>query len=201
MGRKKRISDADLLAIAREVFTRRGLFATASEVAAAVGISEAAIFKRFPTKAALYLAAMTPSDFDAGDLVPTDLTDPKAALTELARRLLAWFRQVIPIALQVAAQPEAGFPEVAAHFGPERVVGAADAVAAFFVRLNDAGALAAPDPHAAAQLLIAAVHSLAAYEAMGLHGGADLSPALPGFVDQLWHGIAPRSSQAPGDIS
>ena len=192
MGRPKRISDSDLVAIAREIFTRRGPSATTSEIASAAGLSEAAIFKRFSTKSALYLAAMTPPDLDIAALTDIDTTDAKAALVELSTRLLAWFREVIPVALQVAAQPEGGFPEIASHFGPDRVVATADAVTALFARLNASGAIAAPDPRAAAQLLIAAVHSLAAYEAMGLHGGADLSPALPGFVDQLWHGIAPR---------
>ena len=192
MGRRPAITDEALIAAARRVFLERGGFATTREIAGAAGVSEAAIFKRYPTKTALYLAAMMPETPDVTTLPAHDIADPKAALEETARRLLDYFRKVIPAGLQVAMHPSAALADVAAHFGPERTEALSDAIADFMTRRKTAGQLAPPDTFAAAQLLIAPVHSLAVYEIIGLHGGRDASHAIPHFIDQLWHGLAPR---------
>lgn len=193
MGRRHAITDEALIASAREVFLARGGFATTREIAQAAGISEAAIFKRYPTKTALYLAAMLPETPDVTALPAHEISDPKAALEETARRLLGYFRKVVPAGMQVAMHPSAGLADVAAHFGPERTKALADGLVAFLDRRKAAGQIDPPDTFAAAQLLIAAIHSLAVYEIIGLHGGHDASHAIPHFIDQLWHGLAPRS--------
>ena len=57
MGRPQLVSRDEIVAAARQVFVREGLGASIRDVAAVAGISEAAIFKRFSTKAALIVAA------------------------------------------------------------------------------------------------------------------------------------------------
>lgn len=194
MGRPKQIDDQKLLDIARDIFRRRGPGATAREISVAAGISEAAIFKRFPTKSALYLAAMLPKDVDPDAIIASEIADTREALIETSRRLLGYFREVIPVSLQIAAQPEAGFADIAAHFAPERTKAIASALVEFLRQRARTGAIAPPDILATTQMLIAAIHSLAAFEAIGLHEGSDMSPAIPQFIDQLWHGIGPRRS-------
>ena len=55
MGRPRLIEDDAILAAAREVFLARGAAATTQDVAERVGLSQAAIFKRFATKQELFL--------------------------------------------------------------------------------------------------------------------------------------------------
>jgi len=196
LGRKRQIDDERLLAVARETFRRHGGFATTRQIAEAAGISEAAVFKRYPTKAALYLAAMLPPEVAPNALIADEIEDTREALVETATRLLVYFRELLPAALQLAVHPSASLADIAAHFSPERTARVADALRAFLDERAARGDVAPPDAMAATQLLISAVHSLAVYETIGLHGGGDMSPAIAPFIDQLWHGIGPRA-QSP----
>ena len=197
MGRPKIIADKDLLACARAVFMRQGPAAPTRAIAAAAGISEAAVFKRFASKSALYLAAMTPPPVAPDDLIADEIDDVRAALIETANRLLAYFRDVIPPVMQLATHRGGGLAGIASQFAPERSEAVATALLGFLERRRATGDIDSPDVAATAQLLIAAIHSLASFEILGLHGGADLSPAIPGFIDQLWAGIAPRGRRRP----
>src|ERR1700728_1055985 len=107
MGRPKRIEDDDLLKIARAVFVLDGAHGSTREIAQRAGISEAALFKRFPTKAELFLAAMIPPnvDVDALTAVAEAVDDPKDSLATLAERMLAYFREAIPVILQLTQNP------------------------------------------------------------------------------------------------
>lgn len=58
MARPVTISLERILSAAREVFLERGISARTSEIARRAGISEGTIFKRYPTKEALFAAAM-----------------------------------------------------------------------------------------------------------------------------------------------
>ena len=69
MGRPKIIDDDALLAHARVVFLERGAYGSTKDIAKRAGISESAIFQRFPTKAELFLAAMLPPQVDVSAIV------------------------------------------------------------------------------------------------------------------------------------
>ena len=60
MGRRKRIEDDELLAIARDVFVADGFRASTREIARRAEVSEAILFQRFRTKPELFFAAMVP---------------------------------------------------------------------------------------------------------------------------------------------
>lgn len=199
MGRKPGIEKQDLLAVARRVFLRKGGFATTKDIATAAGISEAAIFKRFPNKAALYLAAMLPEERDPAGIVDRTIADPRTALVHTARNLLTYFREVIPPALHLATHPSASLADVGAHFSPDRTQKLANALTAYFEDAKRAGTMNPENPFASAQLLIAAMHSLATYEVLGLHGGDNMDHAIEPFVSQLWQGLSPANSPHKGD--
>ncbi len=59
MARPPIIDDKTLLAGARAIFLEKGPTATTAEIAASLGISEGAIFKRYKTKIDLFHACMT----------------------------------------------------------------------------------------------------------------------------------------------
>ena len=69
MGRRKTISDADLLETARGVFIERGFGASTKEIAQRAGVSEGVLFQRFTTKEDLFFASMIPPAADIDQLL------------------------------------------------------------------------------------------------------------------------------------
>src|SRR3954464_12747093 len=109
MGRPQLVSREEIIAAARDVFVKEGLAASIRDVAAVAGISEAAIFKRFSTKAALIVAAMAPPRPDIGRLLaPLDGPDLQAALRATMQNIVGFFRDMLPVTLPVAMQPDVG---------------------------------------------------------------------------------------------
>ena len=58
MARPRKITSEQILKAAQAVFLKKGFGASTAEIANKAGISEGSIFKRFPTKEALFIAAM-----------------------------------------------------------------------------------------------------------------------------------------------
>jgi AcrR family transcriptional regulator len=194
MGRPKRIGDVELLAIARRVFIRDGAAGSTREIAAQAGVSEAAVFKRFSTKAELFVAAMMPPNIDIDGLIGAAeaISDPLEATTELAERMLAYFREALPVIRQLTQNPLIDLATVRRRFGvgPERRL--SEAVPKYLAQQARAGRIACADPTAAAGLLIAATHSLALFEMMDApaHGRAEVRA----LVHALWDGLSPPAS-------
>lgn len=192
MGRKKVIDDETLLVHARSVFLQRGAFGSTKEIAERAGISEAAIFKRFPTKAELFVAALMPPEVDIASIIADDIEDPREALVATGLQLLDYFREVIPTAMHLMTNPAISMKDIAGHFGPDSADEKINnALAAFLEQRAARGQLKVDVPMASAGLFTSAVHSLALYEMMELHGGVDMAHAVPHFVEALWSGLAP----------
>jgi len=194
LGRRKVIEDEQLLRHARDVFLEGGAFGSTKEIARRAGISEATLFQRFPTKSALFLAALVPPEVDVEGIVhaPTSRTDPQGALTEIGQRMLAYFRTLIPTVMHLMTHPSIRMADVAAHFQrmPEQAL--AEALAAYLRDAEAHGKVKANDPMATANLLISAIHSLAVFELMEIHGGEDLEHAIEHFVGAIWSGLDPK---------
>ena len=75
MGRRKRIEDEELLAVARGVFVKQGFAASTREIARRAGISESVIYQRHPTKAHLFFAAMVPPALNVEALLSASADD------------------------------------------------------------------------------------------------------------------------------
>jgi len=200
MGRPKLIADEQLLAAARAIFVRDGAAGSTREIAAHAGISESALFKRYPTKAALFLAAMVPPPIAAGAIVAEAeaAANPHQALRVLTDSLLTYFRQLIPVMLPLVQNPLIG-PETVRHlFGESALAVVVSDVTAYLDRQRRAGHIARrADPAAAAALLIAATHSIAQFDVIGLHTAPLPGRALQAIIDGLWNGLAPNRAPAP----
>ena len=196
MGRPKTIEDDALLKIAREVFLEGGAYGSTKEIAARAGISEAALFKRFPTKALLFLKAMAPPPADAGYIFKQVRAekDPKRALRVLARQMLAYYRTAIPRVVHLITHPAIGIEALPAHMGGDGVM--LDAAVAAYLREEHArGRINAPDARAAAAILVATLHSVVMFELMGVHGGAIPPQAIDAMLDTLWGGLEPKKKR------
>lgn len=191
MGRRRVIEDEVLIGAARAVFLEQGAFGTTKDVAKRAGVSEAVIFQRFPTKAALFLAAMMPPHLDVSSIVATGGTDPRRDMVETGARLLAYFRTLIPTVMHLITYPQIGMSDVIAHQNAKPEEELTAALTAHLAELHRQGKVNAPKPMASAALFIAAIHSLALYELMELHGGEPLDHAVEQFVDAMWAGLGP----------
>jgi AcrR family transcriptional regulator len=192
MGRPPLISREALIAAAREVFVKEGLSATIRDVAAVAGISEAAIFKRFATKAALIVAAMAPPQPDiANILAPLDKPDLRAALGETMANITAYFRDMLPVTLPIAMQPDVGLAGYVEEVGDNPATALSGALAARLAALINAGKLRKLQPFAVAGLIVATAHSLALFEIMGVHGGRSPPEVVRNMTDAIWFGVEP----------
>jgi len=193
LGRNKVISDDQLLRHAREVFLVEGAFGSTKEIARRTGISEATLFQRYPTKAALFLAAMIPPKVDVDRIVnaPTVRTNLPDALSEIGIRMLAYFRTLIPTVMHLITHPSISMADVRAHFEtvPEEVL--VNALAQYLRKATESGQANAPNPLGAAGLLVSAIHSLAIFELTEMHSTRNQEHAVHQFVQALWSGMAP----------
>jgi AcrR family transcriptional regulator len=195
MGRPKTIDDEKLLAIARAVFVRDGAFGSTRDIAKRAGISEAALFKRYPTKATLFLAAMVPPMVDAQAIVKRAkvMSDPREALLLIADQVLGFFREVMPVVLPLIRNPLIGADAVHAHFGTGQVGDLTDALAHYFKGEMRRGRMAAVNPVATAAMLVTSMHSVAQFELMGFHGGVIPEAGIHAMIGALWDGLNPRA--------
>ena len=193
MGRPPLISRETLLQAAREVFVSDGLQASIRDVAARAGISEAAIFKRFATKAELIIAAMAPPAPDvARILAPLDAGDLRSGLCAAMANIVDYFREVLPVVLPVIVQSDVGLKGFADRVGESSATTLNAALADRFARAVNDRKIAPVQPFAAAGLIVATAHSIVLFEIMGLHGGATPPAVLDAMVDTLWKGLRPR---------
>jgi AcrR family transcriptional regulator len=98
MARPRTIDNETILDAARQVFLVRGFSATTAEIARKAGIAEGSIFRRYPTKNHLFLAAMGVDENGAklfAAMIQID-GEPKAALTRFAENAISFFKIMIP---------------------------------------------------------------------------------------------------------
>jgi len=198
MGRRKIIDEPTLLQHARALFLKQGLATTTKAIAARAGVSEGVIFARFPSKTALFTAAMMPPEIEVDSLVANDIADPNAALVETGHRLLAHFRKIIPLALRLMENASIDMTALGEEFGADRVDMIARKLADFLQQKDDDKTLRVTNPLASAHLLIAAIHSVALYELMGFHGSNNLDHSIKLFVDALCAGLPPGERALDG---
>lgn len=192
MGRHKIIGDEQLLQHARDVFLEGGAFGSTKEISRRAGISEATLFQRYPTKAALFLAAMIPPEVDVAGIVRADTiqADPRIELTQIGQRMLVYFRTLIPTVMHLVTHPSINMADVATHFKSLPPEALAEALVVYLRDAQARGKIKVDNPMATASLFVSAIHSLAVYEVMEIHGGQDLEHAVDLFVGALWSGLA-----------
>lgn len=198
MGRPKLINDDQLLVFARKVFVESGALGSTREIAKQAGISEAALFQRYPTKAALFLAAMVPPMMDSNAIIRAgqNQADPRKALVLMCKQMLIYFRSMMPIALQLLTHPTIKIKDVVNHFKKSQPIELADVLQDYLRDMHRIGKVNVKDPKSVASLLIAAIHSIALFELMGVHGGRFPDKGIDRVVSALWNGLAPIASTA-----
>lgn len=197
MARPRKRSDEEILEVARRVFIEHGPAASTVLVADAVGLSQAALFKRFGTKEHLLVRALlpvaTPAWLELVDRGPDERPVPEQ-LHEIAEELIAFFDRMLPclMTLKAAGLDLHALVRQAPDPPPLQT---RRALRAWFQRAVDRGLVRGADPDALAFTFVGAMQARAAFSHM--FGAEPLTPALRraharGVVDALWSGLAPR---------
>ena len=192
MGRSKQISDEALLAAARAVFSEQGYGASTREIAGRAGISEATLYQRHHTKLDLFFAAMVPPPI-ALAAWPAKASS-RAELESLASYILAYFREAMPILLQLVTHPSFQLADLKEREAQLPLLRLAELLSASLQRHALSGNLRADSARlkAATLTLIATLHSLALFERMGVHGGSFPEPVVRQIVALILAGLKPQ---------
>lgn len=176
MGRPQSISAEQILQAARETFLEEGFNASTASIAKRAGVSEGSIFKRFPTKEALFQKAMGLPDEDLaqelGDLLD-GAEDIGEGLEAVVMRLVSFFREMLPRMMMLWANhsKQHGNPFEALRCGDGQPVPLVvlRAVSASLEQQQRKGRLRDLDPEIIARVLIGSSHNFAFFEVIGVH--------------------------------
>ncbi len=184
MARPQSITDDEVLAAARAVFLDRGATATVEEVAARCGVGEATVFRRFPTKQALFIAAMdTDHEIDWARVIEPEAMagrELREVLIELGRATVHSGRKIFPLILMKMSNPAL----IERERTPPRVTKTLEILTGFFAQEIAAGRIRARDPRVAARIWMGALQHLITFDAF--MKPADNLPAdtlIEGLVD------------------
>jgi AcrR family transcriptional regulator len=191
MGRRKTISDGDLLAHARAVFVERGFAGTTKEIARRARVSEALLFQRYATKADLFFAAMALPAVDLQALFESPGQGARVQLASITAAMVDYFRDSMPVLLPLLSHPGFEFEAFARRHPDSPLSALRRGLMAFFSRERDARRVGPVDPGAAALLVFSLAESVAFFEKMGAHDGRMPDEVLERAIDTLWRAFAP----------
>jgi AcrR family transcriptional regulator len=168
MGRRPLVSRDEVLEAARRTFVERGYSAaTLASIAAALGVSPAALLRHAPDKASLFAAAMAPQGeepFPLEFLKSAATADPAAVLRRVGETLVPFIEAKLGQTISLWMHAKAGetgapllpFDPSAPDSPPRRVLGL---VEDYLRRARRARTLDLEDTHAAAVAFMATLHS------------------------------------------
>jgi AcrR family transcriptional regulator len=189
MARPQAITDEEVLAAARAVFSSRGISATVEEVAERCHVGVATIFRRFPTKQALFTAATNLvsdtewSQFLAQQQRRRGVGHARAALTELAHTMLDAARKMMPLIMMKHANPSMVDREGATA----RATWMTRSLTEYFQGEIAAGHMIAVDPRVAARIWLGSLRHIVMIETLGSSlDGLSTAQFVEGLVDMFY---------------
>jgi AcrR family transcriptional regulator len=207
MARPPKITTEEIITVARQVFLEQGAGASTLVIAERAGISEAAIFKRFGTKQALFMASMGISDNHPWVSVlskGTPTPEIRADLIEICSQILEVYQEVMPRVLMLMNQGNTSFPPPMLEPPPIRD---AQLLAGYLARAIDKGYIKPCNAIVVAHIIIGGINSYVIMQNMpklpfpvspllqikSITSGASVAiePELfiPNLIDTVWAGI------------
>ncbi|AFZ19573.1 TetR/AcrR family transcriptional regulator [Allocoleopsis franciscana] len=192
MARTPTITQSQILKAAREVFLEQGFSATTADVANRAGISSASIFKHFPTKEALFFAAMSEAPRDRIWTAELEAEigqgDPRSDLLKIALRIASYTGELLPQMMLAWSVRQPG--EIVRPPGIEPDFAA---LTAYLGREMALGRIARGDPTIPALTLLHTVVGFTMSQTLeSTTVRLDTSRFLEDFVNLLWRGLDPN---------
>lgn len=199
--RPRQFSDAEALEIARGCFLEHGPRVSTSVIADELGVSQAALFKRFKTKQALMIRALAPHGrpawIDVVEAGPDDRPVPEQ-LRGVVEGINAFLEQMLPcftVLRSAGIAPESIIQE----FEVPPPILAHRTMTAWLGRLHAIGRAHVPRPQSTAMAFLGAIHARhMLHHVLGEHTPQTEPGFLDNLVDVFWAGIDPASlKEAP----
>jgi AcrR family transcriptional regulator len=188
MARPQGITDEEVLAAARVVFSSKGISATVEEVAERCHVGVATIFRRFPTKQALFTAATNlVSDAEWGRFLAKqseagEPAEPRAALIELGHTMLDAARKIMPLIMMKLSNPSMVDKEGATN----RATWILRSLAQYFKAEIAAGRVIEADPRVAARIWLGSIRHIVMIETLGASiDGLSTDEFIEGLADMF----------------
>lgn len=209
MNRPRQVSDAQICETAREIFVQQGPHAPISAIAERLGVSSAALFKRFGSKESLMLAALAPPAlaglawFQKLGEGPKSEPDIRTQLHDIAVEMARFFDTLVP---QVACLAASGITpaRAATHHNPVPVpVQTQRCLAAFIQEAQAQQQIQSGNAMKMAYALLGALHMRAftSHLSAPQQAAEPLENFVSGLLHVLWSGLAPDSSCPPPNDS
>lgn len=194
MARPPKVTDEEILSVACRCFLEGGPHIPTSVIAGELGVSEAALYKRFGTKKELMIQACRPPQrpgfLEALEGGPTEGRDVREELMEVASAILDFIRGLMP---RIAVIKAAGVSplEMMDSFPVPPPVLAQRALKAWLDRAMDQGKLVAPDTDALAFVVMGSLHGRAMLTMLagGMIPDFDRDAYIEQLVDMLLDGV------------
>ncbi len=195
MARPATISNQQILDAARAVFLEHG-FANAStvDIAKRARVSEGSIFNRFPTKEALFEAAMdkqVPPAFTLGRYLGQG--DMKANLVEITVRSIDFLSQLLPSLMLRWSERDRAQGSLTCN-RPREIL---HALTDFFAKEAAQGRIGG-DPRIAARIFMGGVWNYCFLQTVAGDRTMSVRSFARAFVEGFWHGFAPVAAAAKG---
>jgi AcrR family transcriptional regulator len=198
LSRTTTITDEQILEAAKAVFLEEGFGAQTSKIAKRAGVSEGSIFKRFPTKEALFLASLSIDESPRWRRTLNDLEDEwrgREGLADLLEAIMEFFSEIVPQFMAVMGSH--GSRTIGSLFQglsedpPTRDL---RAMTEFLQNQVDKRNIGNVDPGRTAHIILG---TLIHYEFQEARKGKSLDPKefrsiAVGTLDVLWAGLAPK---------
>lgn len=192
MARPSTISTEQILDAARTAFLEHGFGNTSTlDIARRAGVSEGSIFNRFPTKEALFEAAMDKS-------VPPPLTlarhlgqgDIRTNLVTIVVQSIEFLSQLLPSIMLRWSEREHAQGSVTCNRPREILAALTD----FFSKEAELGRVSG-DPRIAARIFMGAVWNYCSLRTVANDRSMSPETFAQGLVDGMWNGIAPGKNR------
>jgi AcrR family transcriptional regulator len=203
MARPRTIDTEEILEAARKLFLERGLDVPTAEIARVAGVSEGSIFKRFPTKQALFFAAMgfegAPGEWVAGLQKRVGQGEVEQNLRNFIIQGISFFRKIFPRMMMLWSsriKPLEIHRQMGVESGPYLVL---EQLTRYIEGEVNLGRLRASQPEVLARMLLGSTAHFAFFETLELtvRGKLDADEYVRHVVQTLLQGIAP--AQYPDD--
>jgi AcrR family transcriptional regulator len=202
--RPRQFTDHELLETARRCFLEHGPGVSTNAIAEELGVSQAALFKRFKTKQALMVEALAsgaPPPWIAEVEAGPDARPVPEQLRLVVERIDAFLAQMLPCIAVLRAAGMDPRQMLREHEVPPPVL-AHRTLSGWFRRLHEQGRAHVPHPQSTAMAFLGALHARHMLgHVLGEHAPTIEPEFLQNLVDVLWTGIAPAAAVPHGGSS
>ncbi len=194
MARPTTIDDKKILEVAGRLFSERGLNVTTAEIAKEAGVSEGSIFRRFPSKTELFMAAMTGSELNWLDWLDESALDQplRANLARFSEDAIDHMLRVLPKFYMLVGSGIVQACDISEKFEVPPPVYVVRSLTRYLELERRAGRMKAVDPEVVARSLFGALHTYAFFEIMGLNNIQPMprETFVRGLVEQTLSGVS-----------